>query len=62
MTGSDTTSDNKWQQIAMSESEWQHWHNEWKQQNTLQGMDDYHPFNDENRYTTTSRDGLLQLE
>ena len=33
-----------------------------KRRSTLQRMDDCHPFNGENRYTTTSRDGWLQLE
>ena len=28
----------------------------------LQRMDDWRAFNDKNRYTTTSRDGWLQLE
>ena len=62
VTTSDTTSDNEWQQMAMSDSEWQQWYNEWKRHSTLQRMDDCRPFNDKNRYTTTSRDGWLQLE
>ena len=62
VTASDTTSDNEWQQIAMSDSEWQQWYNEWKRHSTLQRMDDCRVFNDKNRYTTTSRDGWLQLE
>ena len=62
MTASDTASDNKWQQIAMRESEWQQWYNERKRHSTLQRMDHCHPFNDKNRYTTTSSDGWLQLE
>ena len=57
VTTSYTTSDNEWQQIAMSDSEWQQWYNQWKRHSTLQRMDDCRPFNDKNRYTTTSRDG-----
>ena len=57
-----TTNDNEWQQIAMSDSEWQQWYNQWKRHSTLQRMNDCRPFNDKNRYTTTSRDGWLQLE
>ena len=62
MTTSDTTCDNEWQQMTMSDSEWQQWYNEWNRHSALQRMDDCHPFNDKNRYTTTSRDGRLQLE
>ena len=62
VTTSNTASDNEWQQIAMSNSEWQQWYNQWKRHSTLQRMDDCRPFNDKNRYTTTARDGLLQLE
>ena len=62
VTTSNTTSDKKWQQIAMSDREWQQWYNQWKRHSTLQRMDDCRPFNDKNRYTTTSRDGWLQLE
>ena len=62
VTTSNTTSDNEWQQVAMSDREWQQWYNQWKRHSTLQRMDDCRPFNDKNRYTTTSRAGLLQLE
>ena len=62
VTTSYTTSDSEWQQMTMRDSEWQKWYNEWKRLSTLQGMDDCHPFNDKNRYTTASRDGWLQLE
>ena len=51
-------SNNKWQWVTASDSKW---YNEWKQQSTLQRMDDCHPFYDKNRYTT-SKDGWLQLE
>ena len=71
-----TTSDNKWynkwqrvkmsgkewQWMAMSDSKWEQWYSEWKRHSTLQRMDDCHHFNDKKRYTTTSRDGWLQLE
>ena len=57
-----TKSDNEWQQIVMSDSEWQQWYNQWKRHSTLQRMDDCRPFNDKNRYSTTSKDGWLQLE
>ena len=53
---------NEWQQMATGNSERQQWYNEWKQHSTLQRMDDCHPFKDKNRYTTTSRDGWVQLE
>ena len=33
-----------------------------KTAHALQRIDDCRPFNDKNRYTTTSRDGWLQLE
>ena len=62
VTMSNTTSDNEWQQIAMSDRDWQQWYNQWKRHGTLQRIDDCRPFNDKNRYTTTSRDGWLQLE
>ena len=62
VTMSDTTSDNKWQQMTMSGSEWQQWHNELKRHSTLERMDDCHPFNNKNRYTTTSKHGWLQLK
>ena len=62
MTTSDNEWYNEWQQMAMSDSEWQQWYNEWKWHNALQRMDDCHPFNDKNRYTTTSRGGWLRLE
>ena len=48
MTTSGTTSDSEWQRVI--------------QKVTTSGMDDCHPFNDKNRYTTTSRGGWLQLE
>ena len=59
------TSDKVWQRVTANGNEWQHWqqwYNEWKRHSTLQIMDDCRPFNDKNRYTTTSRDGWLQLE
>ena len=73
ITTSGATSDKEWQrviqrvtasdkQIVMSDSEWQQWYNQWKLQSTLQRMNDYRLFNDKNKYTTTSRDGWLQLE
>ena len=62
MTKSDNEWYNEWQKIAMSDSEWQQWYNEWKRHSTLQRMDDCRRFDDKNRYTTTSRDGWLQLE
>ena len=62
VTTSNTTSDNEWQQIAMGDSEWPQWYNQWKRHSTLQRMDDCRPFNDKNRYNTTSRDRWLQLE
>ena len=64
MTASNTTSDNEWQQMAMSDNAWQQWYNEWTRHSTLQRMDDCRAviFNDKNIYTTTSRDGWLQLE
>ena len=57
-----TKSDKEWQRMAMSYSEWDQWYSEWKRHSTLQRMDDCHHFNDKKRYTTTSRDGWLQLE
>ena len=62
MTTSGTTSDKEWQRMAMSDSEWEQCYSEWKWHNTLQRMDDCHHFNNKKRYTTTSRDGWLQLE
>ena len=62
VTRSNTTSDKEWKQIAMSDSEWQQWYNQWKRHSTLQRMDNCRPFNDKNRYSTTSKDGWLQLE
>ena len=62
VTTSGITSDNKWQQMAMRESEWRQWYNEWKRHSTFQRMDDCDPFIDKNRYITTSRDEWLQLE
>ena len=62
VTPSNATSDSEWQQIAMSDSEWQQWYNQWKQYSTLQQTDDRRIFIDKNRYTTTPRDGWLQLE
>ena len=61
-----TTSDNKWysewQRVKMSDSKWEQWYSKLKRHSTLQRMDDCHHFNDKKRYTTTSRDGWLQLE
>ena len=57
-----TTSGKGWQEMAMSDSEWEHWYSEWKRHSTLQRMDNCHHFNDKKRNTTTSRDGWLQLE
>ena len=57
-----TTSDKEWQRMAMSDSEWEQWYSEPKRHSTVQRMDDCHHFNDKKRYTTTSRDGWLQLE
>ena len=76
VTTNGTTNDNEWQRVAtsgttsdkelrrmtMSDSEWDQWYSEWKPHSTLQRMDDCHHFNDKKRYTTTSRDGWLQLE
>ena len=61
-----TTSDNKWysewQRVKMSDSKWEQWYSKLKRHSTLQRMDDCHHFNDKKRYTTTLRDGWLQLE
>ena len=61
-----TTSDNKWysewKRVKMSDSKWEQWYSKLKRHSTLQRMDDCHHFNDKKRYTTTSRDGWLQLE
>ena len=54
--------DKEWQRMAMSDIKWEQWYSEWKPHSTLQRMDDCHHFNDKKRYTTTSRDGWLQLE
>ena len=62
VTTSNTTSDREWQQMAMSDSEWEQWYSKWKRHSTLHRIDDCHHFNDKKRYTTTSRDGWLQLE
>ena len=66
VTTSGATSDKEWQRVIQrvtsSDSEWQEWYNQWKRHSTLQRMDDCRPFNDKNRYATTSRDGWLQLE
>ena len=63
VTTSGKTSDKEWQRMAMNDSEWEKWYNEWKRRNALQRMNDCNDhFNDKNRYTTTSRDGWLQLE
>ena len=61
-TTSGKTSDKEWQRMVMSDSKWEQWYSKWKQHSTLQRMDDCHHFNDEKRYSTTSRDGWLQLE
>ena len=62
MKTSGTTSGKEWQRMAMSDKEWGQWYSEWKRQSTPQRMDDCHHFNDKKIYTTTSRDGWLQLE
>ena len=66
VTTSGTKSSNEWQRVtanmAISDSEWQQWYNKWKRHSTLQKMYDCRPFNDKNRYTSTSRNGWLQLE
>ena len=56
-----TTSDNKWQQMTMSESEWQKLVKRVKTTHLLQKMDDCNSFYNENRHTA-SRDGWLILE
>ena len=55
-------SDKEWQRMAMSDSKWEQWYSKWKRHSKLQRMDDCNHFNDKKRYTTTSRDGWLQLE
>ena len=61
MTTSGTASDNKWQQMTISDSEWQKVVQRVKTAQYFQRMGDCNSFYDENRYTT-SRDGWLMLK
>ena len=53
------------QRVTINGNEWQRVTavvQRMKRHSTPQRMDDCHPFDGKNRYTTTSKDGWLQLE